>query len=347
MDNQEKKAQEQWLEMMENLQNQPDMNEMLKQQMAMAQQMMNNPEMQSMMQQQMEMAQHMANNMDLDALMQQSTAQAQEMFQNQDAMGMLSSLGIDASLINENDDYPDVLTLEELKKSFIELNQAVDSDDAIRVEAGHEYHQSFEVLLSGVLSCMNAYPINSLEVTQESYEKAIIGEMLEESWNVQNREEVWQRLVELTEGSHTQEYTTYYHCHMKQEMPVLEDAEQQNRFAFTQVFADQFEPSTMLGWDLGRAAMMVRWGYTMAWITEQESWEWLAKIEHLATTHFKSWKEFGFSYLFGSLYWMSAFDLEEELTTRYYMGSSVLNELLNINEEGEQGIWQAYPWIEA
>ena len=101
----------------------------------------------------------------------------------------------------------------------------------------------------------------------------------------------------------------------------------------------------ILGWDYGRAATVVRWGYTVGYINEEDSWAWLDQIAEKMIDVFDSWTEFGLSYVFGSLFWIAAFDGEEGISERFEEGIELLTELLDEDEDGQPGVWAQCAWI--
>ena len=47
-----------------------------------------------------------------------------------------------------------------------------------------------------------------------------------------------------------------------------------------QYFKDKLPENYILGWDYGRAATVVRWGYTVGYINEEDSWTWLDPVSY-------------------------------------------------------------------
>lgn len=322
--------------------------EAVAQAMAQAQAMMQSPEMMGMMQQSMAAAQKMMGNTEVEQpsaeeLMQAYTQQMagmdlNDMLQSQMAQvtDMIGSLTGD-----DDEELPEVLSLEELEEGLESLEAEFPKQEAVELAPDHEYRQSFEVLLSSYLSCMNGYPIDSLAVTEDADEWQDIQEMLAETWSVRSREELLDRIHELIEAGHTAEYAAL----MELSSPDSLEQEQMNRWTFVQYFKENWPAAMMRGWDCGRAAMLVRWGATLGWLEEAECWKLLDQTAAQVSNQYDSWNEYGMSYLFGSLYWMTAFDPEEGTAERFYQGAAVLNELLGMDEQQEWGIWQNYPWL--
>ena len=59
----------------------------------------------------------------------------------------------------------------------------------------------------------------------------------------------------------------------------------------------------MAGWDVGRAAMLARWGCYLGWLTESEAVGILWDLSQRVMEELHSWREFAQSYLFGGLMW--------------------------------------------
>lgn len=72
---------------------------------------------------------------------------------------------------------------------------------------------------------------------------------------------------------------------------------------FVQHFKSRYRPEFLLGWDIGRAAMLARWGCYLGWITEGEAVGILWELSQKAVQELHSWREFARSYIFGGLMW--------------------------------------------
>ena len=61
----------------------------------------------------------------------------------------------------------------------------------------------------------------------------------------------------------------------------------------------------VIGWDIGRAAYLVRVGVEMKYLNSDEAWDYLEKAYQRAIRTFDSWEELGRSYIIGRCFWTS------------------------------------------
>ena len=67
---------------------------------------------------------------------------------------------------------------------------------------------------------------------------------------------------------------------------------------FVQHFKSRYRPEFLLGWDIGRAAMLARWGCYLGWITEGEGCGYSVGAFTKAVQELHSWRELpGHTYL--------------------------------------------------
>jgi hypothetical protein len=64
-------------------------------------------------------------------------------------------------------------------------------------------------------------------------------------------------------------------------------------------------PQGILAWDLGRVVSLTRSVYTAGYMTEEESWRWIAAAAREAQKSFPSWRSWGASYAFGYQFWLA------------------------------------------
>lgn len=323
--------------------------ELLKQQEQMAEQLGGALDMQAMMSTAQSMMQDYgqisanmqamaleANQQILDGTGPWSELAAQTMQNSESLFGSLDPNDMLSAMLGADDP---VLEPEQLKAAWNELSEQLKNSEIKVVPQSHEAWHSFEILLSGFLSNLNGYELDTLQVADTDFEKEMIRDMLPESWGIENREDLLSTMQNLLDQGHTGEYAYYVECCATQTQPELEDEESINRYEFTKQYSELMKPDEMLSWDYGRAAMMVRWGYTLGYLSEQESWDWLNQIAEVTCATYTSWKGFGLGYLFGSLFWMSAFDPEEGVSERFYQGKQALLELFDEEGEWHNSIW--------
>ena len=59
-----------------------------------------------------------------------------------------------------------------------------------------------------------------------------------------------------------------------------------------QHFKDKYGADFLLGWDIGRAAMITRWGYFVGRLTQAEAEQLLSDMGQVAANGLSGWKEF-------------------------------------------------------
>ena len=242
------------------------------------------------------------------------------------------------------------LSFEDILVKFNELRQ-LPEPEPISVGNGNEYIAHFEILLSGILCYLNGHETDSLDVEErnnEFFEEKING-ILREAWGIESREDFAETLEWLLEEGHNAEYSALcggnsFEEFLSDDMNEEDVEEIKNGFEFAQFFKDKMPENIMIGWDIGRAAMVTRWAYYMDYITEDETWSILGDIAQTAIENFNFWREFGISYIFGGLFWTYKGN-PEGLTERFYETAQALEGLLSEDEFEDQPEWRKYPWI--
>ena len=112
---------------------------------------------------------------------------------------------------------------------------------------------------------------------------------------------------------------------------------------FAQRYKGQYAPGFMAGWDIGRAAMLTRWGCYLGWITESEAVGILWDLSQKVVEELHSWREFAQSYLFGGLMWKL---LCGDSSAGSYLGylADAATDLLTGKAEQDNGQWRDCPW---
>ena len=332
----------------------------------------------SILQQQEAMMQHM----DMDQVMKEAMgaaaammnqtesqiqAQTEAMIQNLSASmaggenplsGLTDSMGDFADLFGGD---PEELTrmflggddpeydLESINEKIQSL-RVLEKEPGVTLSRSHETFRTFEILLTAYMSLKNAHEMDGLAMEEDPEFIDQIKDMLESSWGITNPAELTEKLRELTTAGHQAKYSRYQAAANPQEL--MDDPEDEEElesvlpcWKLAQYFKDKLPENYILGWDYGRAATVVRWGYTVGYINEEDSWTWLDQIAEKMIDVFDSWTEFGLSYVFGSLFWIAAFDGEQGISERFEEGIELLTELLDEDEDGQPGVWAQCAWI--
>lgn len=204
--------------------------------------------------------------------------------------------------------------------------------------------EKFCILLSGIISTVNEHSLDGLNVEEHIplYEQQIAN-LLRNSWGICGREELLDTLLYLSRGGYRARFAAYAEAASAEEL-FDEDTDEEDKegiergLAFVQHFKDKYEPEFLLGWDIGRAAMITRWGYFVGWLTKAETLQLLSDMGQVAANGLGSWREFARSYLFGGAFWKEVCAACD--------GASYLDTLTEAVKALLQsgGQWQRFPW---
>ena len=209
--------------------------------------------------------------------------------------------------------------------------------------------ERFGILLSGIISLLNDHDLDSLSVEEHlPVLEQKIASLVRSSWGISGRGELLEMLRYLSQEGYTLRYQLYAEAASPQELlDGDEDEEEQENIArawrFAQRYREQYSPAFMTGWDVGRAAMLTRWGAYLGWLTENEAVGILWELSQKAAGELTGWREFACSYLFGGLMWkMLCGDgyADSYLTS---LADAATN-LLAGGVERPGGQWRACPW---
>ena len=204
--------------------------------------------------------------------------------------------------------------------------------------------EKFCILLSGIISTVNEHSLDGLNVEEHIplYEQQIAN-LLRNSWGICGREELLDTLLYLSRGGYRARFAAYAEAASAEEL-FDEDTDEEDKegiergLAFVQHFKDKYDADFLLGWDIGRAAMITRWGYFVGWLTKAETLQLLSDMGQVAANGLGSWREFARSYLFGGAFWKEVCAAGD--------GASYLDTLTEAVKALLQsgGQWQRFPW---
>lgn len=99
--------------------------------------------------------------------------------------------------------------------------------------------------------------------------------------------------------------------------------------------AAKWGPNALLGWDLARCIALYEWGCVAGYTSEDQAWPDMIEKAQQLQNRYKSWQEFGNSYLLGRLYWSGV----EDARTGKSM-SSIIQDLCT----NRASPWVTLPW---
>ena len=210
----------------------------------------------------------------------------------------------------------------------------------------------FGILLSGIISTVNDHDLDGMDVEEHIpvLEQRIVS-LVRRTWGINGRGELLDTIRYLTREG----YALRYQLYCEAEAPEVlfdEDADEEEResicrgWRFVQYFKGRYRSEFLLGWDIGRAAMLARWGCYLGWITEGEAVGILWELSQKAVQELHNWREFAQSYIFGGLMWKL---ICGDGAAESYLGylADAATDLLTGSAEEDEGQWRDCPWPEA
>ena len=207
----------------------------------------------------------------------------------------------------------------------------------------------FGVLLSGMISRLNNHDLDGMDVELHTpvMEQQIVS-LVRRSWGINGRSELLDTIRYLSQEGYELRYQIYCGAdaveQVLDESMIEEGRESACRgWRFAQHYKTRYLPGFMTGWDVGRAAMLARWGCYLGWITEGETEGILWELSQRAVESLHSWREFASSYLFGGLLWkLLCGDSAAESYLGYLADAAI--DLLTGKPEDNEGQWKGCPW---
>ncbi len=209
--------------------------------------------------------------------------------------------------------------------------------------------EQFGILLSGIVSCLNGHSLDRMDVEEHVpvLEQQVVS-IVRRSWGIDGRSDLLDMIRYLAQEGYILRYQLYAGAASPEEL-MDEDMDEADRestcraWRFVQQYKEQYTLGFLAGWDVGRAAMLARWGCYLGWITEGEAIGILWDLARHVTEHLHSWREFAQSYLFGGLMWKL---LRGDSSAASYLGyiADAATELLTGRPGKEGGQWRECPW---
>ena len=211
--------------------------------------------------------------------------------------------------------------------------------------------EQFGILLSGIISRLNDHNLSSMDVEEHIpvMEQKIVS-LVRRSWGIDGRSDLLDMIRYLAQEGYILRYQLYSEAASPEELMDEtmdeDDRESTSRaWRFAQRYKCWYTPGFMAGWDIGRAAMLTRWGCYLGWLTESEAAGILWDLSQKVVEELHSWREFAQSYLFGGLMWkLLCGDSSAESYLGYLADAAI--DLLTGKAEQDNGQWRDCPWPE-
>lgn len=209
--------------------------------------------------------------------------------------------------------------------------------------------ERFGILLSGIVAKLNNHDLDGMDVEEHiPVMEQKIASIVRRSWGIDGRSDLLDMIRYLAQEGYILRYQLYREAASPEELmdaAMDEDDRESTRRAwrFAQRYKSQYAPGFMAGWDVGRAAMLTRWGCYLGWITESEAIGILWDLSQKVVEELHSWREFAQSYLFGGLMWKL---LCGDSSAGSYLGyiADAATDLLTGKTEQSGGQWHDCPW---
>ena len=209
--------------------------------------------------------------------------------------------------------------------------------------------EHFGILLSGILSTLNNHELDGMDVEEHIpvMEQKIVS-LVRRSWGIDGRSELLDMIRYLAQEGYILRYQLYSEAPSPEEL-MDETMDEDDResigraWRFAQRYKSQYAPGFMAGWDIGRAAMLTRWGCYLGWLTESEAVGILWDLSQKVAEELHSWRAFAQSYLFGGLMWKL---LCGDSSAGSYLGyiADAATDLLTGKAKQNSGQWRDCPW---
>ena len=225
--------------------------------------------------------------------------------------------------------------------------EAMPEPEAIPYQKDDVKWERFGILLSGILSTLNSHDLDSMDVEEHIpvMEQKIVS-LVRRSWGIDG--DLLDMIRYLAQEGYILRYQLYSEASSPEELmdETMDEDDRESTcraWRFAQRYKGQYAPGFMAGWDIGRAAMLTRWGCYLGWITESEAVGILWDLSQKVVEELHSWREFAQSYLFGGLMWKL---LCGDSSAGSYLGylADAATDLLTGKAEQDNGQWRDCPW---
>lgn len=270
-------------------------------------------------------------------------------------MGILAAALETLEMEDADDEEERSFDLEPEENLYITLEEAMARIEAMPEPEPLPYQKEdgkwkrFGILLSGILSTLNSHDLDDMDVEEHIpvMEQKIVS-LVRRSWGIDGRSDLLDMIRYLAQEGYILRYQLYSEASSPEEL-MDETMDEDDResvcraWRFAQRYKAQYAPGFMAGWDIGRAAMLTRWGCYLGWITESEAVGILWDLSQKVVEELHSWREFAQSYLFGGLMWKL---LCGDSSAGSYLGylADAATDLLTGKAEQDSGQWRDCPW---
>ena len=131
--------------------------------------------------------------------------------------------------------------------------------------------EQFGILLSGILSTLNSHNLDSMDVEEHIpvMEQKVVS-LVRRSWGIDGRSDLLDMIRYLAQEGYILRYQLYGEASSPEELmdETMDEDDCMSAcraWRFAQRYKSRYAPGFMAGWDVGRAAMLTRWGCYIGW----------------------------------------------------------------------------------
>ncbi len=227
--------------------------------------------------------------------------------------------------------------------------EAIPEPEPIPYQKNDAKWERFGILLSGIVSTLNDHNLYSMDVEEHIpvMEQKVVS-LVRRSWGINGRSDLLDMIRYLAQEGYILRYQLYSEASSPEElmdetMDEVTVSLPSGHGGLHNGIKANMPPGFMAGWDIGRAAMLTRWGCYLGWLTESEAVGILWDLSQKVVEELHSWREFAQSYLFGGLMWKL---LCGDSSAGSYLGyiADAATDLLTGKAEQDSGQWRDCPW---
>jgi hypothetical protein len=207
----------------------------------------------------------------------------------------------------------------------------------------------FGILLSGIISNQNGHRLSELDVElHDQPSERAVAKILNKTWCLDDGPELLERVHSIMDDDYAGRFARYSGASSAEtlfdaSMDEEDRSSESRAWRFAKHYKEQFQPDFFAGWDAGRAAMLLRWGAYLGWITRKEANDELTGIARKTAKKLHSWRAFAQSYLAGAL--LFKLICEEPDAEEYLRAiADSTQELLRGDKEDGIGQWKDFAW---
>lgn len=170
---------------------------------------------------------------------------------------------------------------------------------------------NYAYALGAILSLANDEKINMLGGNPRNKENCLkIRKVLNEWWDIDNREDYFETLESLEEGMHNclfieikEQIQNMSEDEFRDTLKQLPSYELVRNFETVKKYSNELGEKGIIGWDLSRAIFITGHAYLSGFINYKEAVEIIMEIAREVQAIFESWEEVGKNYLIGFEFW--------------------------------------------